>query len=136
MANAIHFFLLREKNKVFYEEESNNARPLLFFLSKEVCMRSSKLESGFQDRLIKELKSSLHGCFIFKMEKQGVPDLLVLYKNMWAFLECKRNLNAHRQPNQEWYINTFDNMSFAKFICPENRKEVLDELYKTFGINR
>ena len=53
--------------------------------------RSSRLESGFQDKLVKELKDTLPGCMVFKMDQiQGIPDLLVLYKDKWASLECKK----------------------------------------------
>ena len=42
--------------------------------------RSSKLESGFQDKLRETLKQMFPGCMIFKMDQiQGIPDLLVLY---------------------------------------------------------
>ena len=95
--------------------------------------RSSRLESGFQDRLQTELKSLFPGCMIFKMDqKQGIPDLLVLYKDMWASLECKKSANASRQPNQEYYVGLMNEMSFSRFICPENKEEVLNELYQTF----
>lgn len=95
--------------------------------------RSSRLESGFQDKLRKDLKKMFPGCLIFKMEQiQGIPDLLVLYKNKWASLECKKNANAKRQPNQEYYVGLMNEMSFSRFICPENKEEVLNELQQTF----
>ena len=44
--------------------------------------RSSRLESGFQDKLIKEIKSLFPGSMVFKMDQiQGIPDLLVLRTN-------------------------------------------------------
>lgn len=95
--------------------------------------RSSRLESGFQDKLIKELKELFPGCMTFKMDQiQGIPDLLVLYKNMWASLECKKFAKAKRQPNQEYYVGLMNDMSFSRFICPENKNEVLDELKGVF----
>lgn len=95
--------------------------------------RSSRLESGFQDKLRAELKSLFPGCMIFKMDQQqGVPDLLVLYKNMWASLECKKSANASKQPNQEYYVGLMNQMSFSRFIYPENKEEVLNELYQAF----
>lgn len=95
--------------------------------------RSSRLESGFQDRLIETLKALFPGCIIFKMDHpQGVPDLLILYGQKWASLECKRSVKAHRQPNQEYYVGKMDGMSFSRFICPENREEVLNELQQAF----
>lgn len=95
--------------------------------------RSSRLESGFQDKLQKELKEMFPGCMTFKMDqKQGIPDLLVLHKDKWASLECKKNANAKRQPNQEYYVGLMDEMSFSRFIYPENKEEVLNELREAF----
>lgn len=94
--------------------------------------RSSRLESGFQDRLKSELKDMFPGCVVVKQDYfQGIPDLLILYGSKWAMLENKKKETAKKQPNQEYWVNTFDNMSFARFIYPENKKQVLDEL-KTF----
>lgn len=95
--------------------------------------RSSRLESGFQDRLINKLKDLFPGCMVFKMDQiQGIPDLLVLYKNKWASLECKRSAGAKRQPNQEYYVGKMNEMSFSRFVSPENKEEVLDELQQIF----
>ncbi len=95
--------------------------------------RSAKLESGFQDRLIRTLKQLFPGCIIFKMEQmQGIPDLLILYGKKWASLECKRAENAKRQPNQTYYVEKMDEMSFSRFIYPENKEEVLNELQRAF----
>lgn len=95
--------------------------------------RSSRLESGFQDKLKKELEKLFPGCMIFKMDQQqGIPDLLVLYKNMWASLECKKHASAKKQPNQEYYVGLMNKMSFSRFICPENKEEVLHELQQAF----
>ena len=96
-------------------------------------MRSSKFERGFQDKLIAEIKERFHGCMVFKMEQlQGIPDLLVLYKNKWATLECKRNISAKKQVNQEYYVGLMNEMSFSRFICPENKEEILNELQQAF----
>lgn len=96
--------------------------------------RSSRLESGFQDRLIEKIEDLFPGCMVFKMDQiQGIPDLLVLYQDKWASLECKRSAGAKRQPNQEYYVEKMDEMSFARFISPENKEEVLDELQQIFA---
>ena len=96
--------------------------------------RSSKLESGFQDRLIAELKEMFPGCMVFKMDQiQGIPDLLILYGKHWASLENKKSSTAKRQPNQEYYVDLMNRMSFSRFICPENKGEVLSELQKVFS---
>ena len=68
--------------------------------------RSSRLESGFQDKLIDELKGTFPGCMVFKMDQiQGIPDLLILYGDKWASLECKQFAKAKKQPNQEYYVD-------------------------------
>ena len=99
--------------------------------------RSSRLESGFQDKLIKELKDLFPGCMVFKMDQiQGIPDLLVLYEDKWASLENKKSVNAKRQPNQEYYVERMNEMSFSRFIYPENKEEVLRDLQSAFKSSR
>ena len=92
-------------------------------------------ESKFQSDLKKELKQMFPGCIVTKMDSgdiQGIPDLLILYKNKWATLENKRSANASKRPNQEYYVNKMNDMSFSRFIYPENKEEVLNDLRKTF----
>lgn len=91
----------------------------------------AKLERNFQSSLIKELKDRFPGCIVMKNDAdyiQGIPDLTILYNDKWAMLECKRSNSASKRPNQEYYVSKADNMSFARFISPENREAVLDEL--------
>lgn len=95
--------------------------------------RSSRLESGFQDKLREELQKLFPGCMIFKMDQiQGIPDLLILYKDKWACLENKKSANAKHRPNQDYYVNLMNKMSFSRFIYPENKDEVLNDLKKIF----
>ena len=97
--------------------------------------RCSRLERGFQDDLIDDLKSMFPGCMIMKLDSsyiQGIPDLLILYKDRWAVLECKKSASAIKQPNQDYYVNKMNRMSFAAFIYPENKEEVLYELQRAF----
>ena len=94
------------------------------------------LENKFQANLIKKLKRLYPDCFIMKNDSsymQGVPDLLVLNKDKWATLECKKSANARHQPNQDYYVGKMNEMSFSRFIFPENEQEVLDELYHWFN---
>jgi hypothetical protein len=91
---------------------------------------------GFQDKLKKELKQKFPGCIVTKLDSadiQGIPDLLILYKDKWATLENKRSAKATKQPNQEYYVNKMNDMSFSRFIYPENKEEVLNELEEMFN---
>lgn len=92
-------------------------------------------ESQFQKKLIQELKETFEGCIVMKNDPdyiQGIPDLLVLYNDKWAALEVKRNASASKQPNQEYYVEKLDGMSFSRIIFPENKEEVLNELREAF----
>ena len=94
-----------------------------------------KEERKFQAGLIKEIKNRFPGCMVLKNDPnyiQGVPDLLVLYKKHWASLECKRSSSSKHRPNQDYYVDKMNQMSFSRFIFPENKKEVLDDLEQTF----
>jgi len=93
-------------------------------------------ESKFQSNLKKELKERFPGCIVTKLDAnqiQGIPDLLILYKNKWATLENKKSEKASKQPNQEYYVNKMNEMSFSRFIYPENKDEVLKELTDVFN---
>jgi len=93
-------------------------------------------ESSFQSKLKKKLKDMFPGAFVFKtdaLQLQGCPDLLILYKQKWAGLECKARADAPHRPNQDYYVAQFDDHSFARFIYPENEQEVLGELKVYFG---
>lgn len=95
-----------------------------------------KKESDFQSNLIKELKERFPGCVVMKNDPnyiQGIPDLSVLYKDKWATLECKRSSKDKHRPNQDYYVEKMNEMSFSRFIFPENKDEVLNELQETFG---
>lgn len=93
-------------------------------------------EGKFKKDLRDELEELFPGCFVMQLdpnEIQGIPDLLILYKDKWATLECKKSENAHRQPNQDYYVGVMNDMSFSSFIFPENKEVVLSELQQTFG---
>ena len=97
------------------------------------------LERDFQAKLIKELKMIFPGCIIMKNDSsyiQGIPDLIILFEDKWAALEVKKSATASHRPNQEYYVELMDDMSFAKFIYPENKEEVLYELQQTLFSRR
>lgn len=97
----------------------------------------AKSESKFQRDLIKELKAEYPGCYVFKNNaKQGYPDLIFLYGNKWATLECKKSAKAKHRPNQDEHVRRMNEMSFSSFIFPQNKKEVLHELSIFMGEHR
>lgn len=94
-------------------------------------------ESAFQRDLIRELKELFPDALIFKNEsKQGLPDLTILEGDRWALLECKASSDASHQPNQDYYVEIANRMSFSRFIFPENKQEVLDELQQALRSGR
>ena len=98
-----------------------------------------KVEGDFQASLIKELEDRFPGCIVMKNDPnyiQGIPDLLVLYGDKWAALECKRSAKEKPRPNQPYYVKTMNDMSYASFIFPENKEEVLNAIQSTFKPER
>jgi hypothetical protein len=92
-------------------------------------------ENKFQSDLIKEIKSRFPDCVVMKNDPnylQGIPDLLILHGNRWASLECKKDSKAKHQPNQDYYVERMNGMSFSSFIYPENKEEVLDAMERSF----
>jgi len=91
-----------------------------------------KLESDFQSGLITELKEIYKDPYndvVTKFEDiQGFPDILILHGNKWAMLECKKSEHEAHQPNQDFYVDILNKMSYASFIYPENKERVLNEL--------
>lgn len=101
--------------------------------------KAINLESKFQADLIKELKSIFIGCIVIKNDPnymQGIPDLTIFWNDRWATLEVKKSKNASHQPNQDHYVQVMDTMSFSRFIYPENKEDVLDELQYAFRSQR
>ena len=96
----------------------------------------SKLESKFQKELMDEIRKQYPGCVILKNDSsyiQGFPDWTILYKNKWAVLEAKRSRTADKQPNQPYYVDKLNSMSYSRFVYPENKDEVLQELQQIFA---
>lgn len=96
----------------------------------------AKLESKFQKDLMDEIRKQYPGCVILKNDSsyiQGFPDWTILYKNKWAVLEAKRSRTADKQPNQPYYVDKLNSMSYSRFVYPENKDEVLQELQQIFA---
>ena len=97
---------------------------------------ADRLERDFQAKLIKELRNTYNQAIVMPMDGsyiQGFPDVLILYKDKWATLECKRSSAAPKRPNQETYNSILNSMSFSRFVYPENKEEVLNELDRFFS---
>lgn len=92
-------------------------------------------ENYFQAKLIKKLHNMFPGCIVLKQDAnyiQGMPDLLILYNDKWAALECKKNEKAKHRPNQDYYVDKLGKMSYASFIFPENEEAVLHDIQRAF----
>lgn len=100
---------------------------------------SFKLESQFKPEFLKEVRKLFPGCHIEINSTdflQGIPDTTIYWGKYWAKLEFKRSRTAKKQPNQDYYIDMFDRMSFARFVTPENQEDVLRELQQAFRPRR
>lgn len=99
----------------------------------------SKRESKFQTELRNEIQEMYPDAIITKLDSQdiqGIPDLIILKDDKWATLECKKEKDSPHRPNQDYYVNKMDGMSFSSFIYPENKEAVLNELQQTFKSTR
>jgi hypothetical protein len=104
------------------------------FLGGDVIKRSEAL---YQKKLIDKIKIIFPDCFIIKNDPvltQGIPDLLILFDPGWAMLEVKADPRSQLQPNQEYYVEFFNNMSFCAFVNPAIEEQVLNDLQQTFGV--
>jgi hypothetical protein len=92
-------------------------------------------ESQYQAKIIKKIKEMFPGCEVFKTDagyRQGFPDIVVLWDDYWACLEVKTEPAYLAEPNQDYYINKLNDMSFAAYIYPESEAEVLNALQQAF----
>jgi hypothetical protein len=93
----------------------------------------------FQRELVRRLRKMFPGCIVIRNDPnflQGIPDILLLWGRCWAALECKSSPKASVQPNQRHYIRTMNRMSFAAFVYPENKEQVLNALQHSFRPDR
>lgn len=102
----------------------------------------TKAETDFQSELKKDILNRIPGSHVFKLDPgrtvgvpQGWPDLLILYKGQWAALEVKKSSKASRRPNQEYYIDRIGAHTYASFISPENKEEVIDAMARSFELD-
>lgn len=93
-------------------------------------------ENKYQSDLIKKISALYPQSMVLKNDPnyiQGVPDLIVLYNDLWAMFEVKASRKASHRPNQEYYIAKLNHMGFARFVYPENEEEVLRDLDEYFS---
>lgn len=77
------------------------------------------LESQFQSKLIKELKKLFPGCIVMKSDSgylQGIPDLLILFNDKWAALECKQHAGAKKATE-------------PRILCGQDGRDVFFQIY-------
>ena len=125
-------------------QSTENSRILFVPASKPMIFASigdtmANRESDLQSRVVRKLRERLPGAQIFKGDtryQQGTPDLIILYEDRWAILEVKRSRNASKQPNQEFYVDKLNDMSYAAFIFPENEEDILHEVQRALQATR
>lgn len=131
-------FYERDKNVAFSYILVGQAELILFSFEKK-GERNMIKENKFQSDLIKEIKERFVGCMVLKLDPnymQGIPDLIILYGKYWATLECKRSESAPVRPNQKYYVDKMNKMSFSRFIYPKNKEVVLNAIQRAFKIRR
>lgn len=93
------------------------------------------LESEYQKKLIDKLRVLYPGCLILKNDPEylpGIPDLSIFYGARWAMLEVKASAKSKYRPNQEYYLELANGMSFASVIYPSIEEDVLSALSAAF----
>jgi len=93
-------------------------------------------ESKYQRELVKRIEERFPGCHIERGDAgrlQGIPDLTIFFNRCWAKLEVKISATAPMEPNQSYYIDKFDSMSYASIVHPGNEEEVMNALQHTFN---
>lgn len=92
-------------------------------------------EGIFQTKFREDLEYIFPGCIVCKLDssyRQGVPDLVMFWGMCWATFEVKAHAASKFQPNQTYFVDKMNSMSFSAFVHPGNVEEVLDALQRTF----
>lgn len=93
-------------------------------------------EAQFQSRFIKRLQREFPGSIVLKNDagyQQGILDWTILFGPFWASLDIKARRSASRRPNQDYFVNKMNDMSYAAFVFPENEEEVIAALHTAFA---
>lgn len=67
-----------------------------------------------------------------KSQRRSTLDTIFLGRRVWAALEFKKEKGASEQPNQDYYVDKWNKLSYARIVYPDNAEEVLDELEELF----
>lgn len=95
-----------------------------------------KAETKYQASVVRRLVNEFPGCIVIRLDPryvQGYPDLLILYEARWAMLEVKISDDADTEPNQAYYVDLFNNMSYCAFVYPDNEDMVFYELQQALN---
>lgn len=117
-----------------YNERGNDEFVLLVLF---FWLGGLMLERDYQAQLIKKLRRKFRGCIILKNDSeylQGIPDLTILFEDRWATLEVKAAEDSPTQPNQCYYVDLLDIMSYSSFVYPANEDAVIQDLKDHFQI--
>lgn len=96
-------------------------------------------EGKFKADLVEELRELFPEAIITYLDPthiQGLPDIIILYGDRWATLEAKKSKTASHRPNQDYYVDLMNSMSYSSFIYPENREEIIYELQQSLRPRR
>lgn len=79
-------------------------------------------EAKFQADFVSDLRDM--GCIVLKQDpvigkQKGVPDILVIYKSRWMFLEFKASEGSPFRPGQREFLEKLSRWGYAKKVYPE-----------------
>ena len=119
-----------------YNEGVDNPTFIILLLVRSECVATQR-EGRYKTRLTKRIEDRFPGCMVLRLDPsslQGVPDILVLWGRHWATLEGKMYEGAPTEPNQPYYVELMNSMSFSAFIHPDNEEEILHALQHAFEV--
>lgn len=84
-------------------------------------MKHYKIESNFQADLKKEIETLFPGAVIMKNDPndiQGIPDLTVIWRDHWAWLECKTRNKCSQTVEPRFLYSVCTPLFFRGFYLP------------------
>jgi len=110
-----------------------------FFVLQTLTRWFMATEAQYQRGLIERISKRFPECVVLRNKPddvQGIPDLLIIHGDRWAMLEVKASYRSRVQPNQSHHVASFNDLSYAAFIYPENEEEILNDLQQALGVVR